>query len=212
MNQETASRLQDVAARLFHSQGYAATGVAQILREAEAGSGSLYHFFSCKEDLLRAVLARYHTRLQEEIFSPARARSEDPVDRILEVLAFYRGFLQATGCSLGCPIGNLAGEVSDSHSGSRASLAGLFEDWRAGIRGFLEEGRSRFPAGMDLDSLATFVLSVMEGAVMQARVARRLELFDQSVAMLRDHLARLTAPTRQRRASSNSGRAERRKR
>ena len=53
---ETRERIVEAARQLFFKQGYAATGVAEILKAAEANSGSLYHFFPSKEDLLVAVL------------------------------------------------------------------------------------------------------------------------------------------------------------
>jgi TetR/AcrR family transcriptional repressor of nem operon len=188
---DTPFRLVEVAAQLIHSQGYAATGVASILRDAEVGSGSLYYFFRTKEDLLLAVLTQYRRRLDEEIFDPVRRRFSDPVDRVFGVLDFYRRFLEESGCSLGCPIGNLAGEIGDSHPSVRQRLDELFAAWREGVCGFLEEGRSQFPAETDLDGLATLVLSVMEGAVMQARLARTLEPFDRSTALLREFVEQL---------------------
>ena len=53
---KTREKLVGTAFELFHKQGYSATGVAQILRVAEVNSGSLYHFFPTKEDLLVALL------------------------------------------------------------------------------------------------------------------------------------------------------------
>jgi len=54
--QETRQRLLETAFQLFHEQGYHATGVATILREAGVNPGSMYHFFSSKDDLLLKVL------------------------------------------------------------------------------------------------------------------------------------------------------------
>ena len=63
---ETRERLLETAARLFHEQGYAATGVATILREADANSGSLYHFFPNKDALLAGVLEWYRDHLEDD--------------------------------------------------------------------------------------------------------------------------------------------------
>ena len=52
----TRERLITTAAELFRRQGYAQTGVNQIIQEANATSGSFYHFFPAKEDLLMAVV------------------------------------------------------------------------------------------------------------------------------------------------------------
>jgi hypothetical protein len=75
----------------------------------------------------------------------------------------------------------------------RARLAENFENWRAAVRGCLDEAQHRLPAGVDRDRLATFILTTMEGGVMQARAHHRLEPFDASVAVLRDYFDRLLA-------------------
>jgi len=49
----------ETARALFFEQGYAQTGIAQILKVSGINSGSLYHFFPSKEDLLAAVLEQY---------------------------------------------------------------------------------------------------------------------------------------------------------
>jgi len=55
----TRQRLLDAALYLFWLQGYAATGIAEILERAKANAGSFYHFFKTKEELLLAVLELY---------------------------------------------------------------------------------------------------------------------------------------------------------
>ena len=69
------------AARLFHEQGYSATGIATILREAGANSGSLYHFFPNKEALLLGVLNWYRDQLQPVVLGPREEQEPDPLER-----------------------------------------------------------------------------------------------------------------------------------
>jgi len=52
----TRDRLVLTAMKLFWEKGYGSTSVADVLREAGANSGSLYHFFPGKQELLVAVL------------------------------------------------------------------------------------------------------------------------------------------------------------
>ncbi|MHC5063142.1 MAG: TetR/AcrR family transcriptional regulator [Planctomycetota bacterium] len=189
---QTREHLLATAAGLFHRQGFAATGMAQILEQSATGSGSLYHFFKNKEDLLQGVLERYAERFETEIAAPAREQ-KDPIDRLFAILSFYSLMLEQTACELGCPVGNLAGELADSHDSVRAGLAGLFELWRSEIKNCLDDARDRFPPETDREALAMLVLSVMEGGVMQARVERSLRPFENSVAMLRDYIDRLQA-------------------
>lgn len=189
----TRERLIAAAARLFHEQGYTATGVATILREAEALSGSMYHHFAGKEELLIAVLERYRELLRPEVMDRAEALTDDPIERVFALLGLYRYGLEMTGANLGCPIGNLALEVSDSHPEARALVDANFRGWTEHVRGWLAAAADRLPASTDLTSLAQLVLTVMEGAVMQARARKSLEPFDAAVAELRRYFDLLLA-------------------
>lgn len=196
MTAETRDRILQVAARLFHEQGYAATGVATILREAEVNSGSLYHFFPSKDDLLRGVLDWYIDHLQPTIMAPIEEAEPDPLLRIPRLMRWYRDFLAENGCRLGCPVGNLALEVSDTRPELRAWLARNFDNWTDCIHGWLEAAGPRLPEHCDRHALAVYILTVMEGAVMQARATGTLQPFDDSVAWLEDHLLRLQQAAR----------------
>jgi hypothetical protein len=94
---------------------------------------------------------------------------------------------------LGCPIGNLALELDESHPRVRKLLSDNFANWTNAIRKLLEDARGRFPPSTDLQQLADFCLTVMEGAVMLARTHRSIEAYDQAVTRLRDYFERLLA-------------------
>jgi TetR/AcrR family transcriptional repressor of nem operon len=190
---DTRDRLIETAARLFLDKGYNATGVALILKEAGVNSGSLYHFFPTKEDLLLAVLEQYKHWLWPMVIQPVFDRISDPIERVFGILDGYRRMLMETGCAMGCPIGNLALELSDSHPAARKLIAENFEGWRAAVRESLDAACDRLPEGIDRDQLATFVLVVMEGGVMLAKAKRSLEPFETAMAQLREHFDRLMA-------------------
>ena len=191
----TRQRLVETAADLFYRQGYTATGVAQILREAEVHSGSLYHCFASKEELLVAVLERYRELLWPEVLDPVFGHTDDPIERIFGVLDGYRQMLLLTGCGGGCPIGNLALELADPSPRVRALLVGNFEGWRQAIEGCVRAAAQsgRLPDDVDAEALSTFVLTAMEGGIMQARTHRSTRPFEASMTMLRDYFDRLSA-------------------
>jgi hypothetical protein len=66
-----------------------------------------------------------------------------------------------------------------------------FRGWARHIEACLATAADRLPPDLDRPALAGFVLTVMEGAVMQARTHRDLAAFDGSVAALRDYFNRL---------------------
>lgn len=188
----TRDRLIVAARDLFWSQGYEATSLNEIVQKAEANPGSLYYFFKTKEELLLAVLDWYMENLFPELIQPILLHISDPIERVFALLDGYRKALIATGCTYGCPIGNLALELGDSLPRAREKLAKNFEGWRDWVRKFLEEAGPRLPKHLDRRELSTFVLTVMEGGVMQARAQQSIEPFDASVRQLQTYFYLLT--------------------
>jgi TetR/AcrR family transcriptional repressor of nem operon len=180
--------------RLFAQKGYQSSTISEIAGEADANAGSVYFFFPTKQQLLLAVLDRYHDGIEEMLLRPAWAGITDPVDRVFALLDRYRTFLVDTACSYGCPIGNLALELNEPDPAVRQRLAANFDAWRDAIERCLGEVRDRLPADVSPRDLATFVLTTMEGGVMQARTYRGPEPFDASVRMLKDYFTRLLQP------------------
>ncbi|GJM18411.1 MAG: TetR family transcriptional regulator [Phycisphaeraceae bacterium] len=188
MAPDTREKILQTAARLFLEQGFSATGVSTICREAGVNSGSLYHFFESKDALLVGVLNWYEEHLDPIVMGPIEHAQPDPVERIFALLAWYRGNMVATECRLGCPIGNLALEVSDTHPQVRPHIDINFANWSARIEAWLNEAGDRLPADLDRRGLSKFVLTVMEGGLMQARASDELGPFDDSVAQLRAYI------------------------
>lgn len=195
---ETRRRIVAAAFQLFHEQGFHATGVATILRQADVNAGSLYHFFPSKEALLTGVLEYALELLRPAVMDPAERRSDDPLERVFELLQQYREGMHAGGCKMGCPIGNLALEVSDDNAAARHLIHLNFENWIHAVKSWFDAAGERLPRGTDRAQLARFVLTVLEGGLMQARAAGNLDPFDDSVAQLRAYLEALQEIARRR--------------
>ena len=69
--------------------------------------------------------------------------------------------------------------------------------WPRATGGCLEAGADRLPRGTDIQGLAEFILTTMEGGVMQARTHRDIAYFDRSIAQLRRHMTLLEESARQ---------------
>jgi TetR/AcrR family transcriptional regulator, transcriptional repressor for nem operon len=190
----TRERIVLAAVELFYSQGYEATGMAQILKKSHANSGSFYFFFKSKEQLLDAVLDWYLANLEPIVLRPAYAATEDPIERIFSLLNGYRQKILMTNFTFTCPIGRLALEIDPARRKIHNKIAANFDGWTASVRQCLQAAAHRFPSGTDFDQLSQFVLTVMEGGVMQARAHRSIIPFDSSVDQLRHHLNHLQKP------------------
>jgi TetR/AcrR family transcriptional repressor of nem operon len=188
---DTRTRLIEAARFLFWEKGYAATGLAELLARAEANSGSFYHFFESKDAVLRAVLETYVDLLEPVVLRPVWQATTDPLERIFVLLEGYRQRLVDTGCQYGCPIGRLALELDPENLPAHALIARNFTAWTQAVTLCLEA------AGVaEAAEVATFVLTVMEGAVMQARAYRRIDPYDACLRQLRRHLNGAAPPPR----------------
>lgn len=196
---DTRAKLIESARYLFWEQGFAATSMADLLGHAGVNSGSFYHFFESKEALLRSVLETYVVLLRPMVVDPAFATTDEPVERIFAILAGYRERILQTDCQFGCPLGRLALEIDPENRPAHRLIAENFQGWIGCVRECVDRMLDRLPPGTDAESLATYVLAVMEGGVMISRSSRSVEPFDRSVAQLREHF-RLLLGERERRA------------
>ena len=184
---DTRERLITTAAELFRRQGYAQTGVNQIIQEAKATSGSFYHFFQAKEDLLLAVVDHIAEVFDAGIFEPAAKATDDPIKKLFNVLNLYRRQLVDGGFTFGSPMASLSAEVSENHPEVRNRLAEVFVDWTGRIEELLRAAGDRLPPTLDRNALAQLVVCTMEGAVLGTRLNRSLTPFDAAVNQLRTY-------------------------
>ena len=195
MSPGTRERLVFTALQLFWEKGYGSTSIADVLQAAKVNSGSLYHFFPGKQDLLLAVLETYHQGIGPMLLAPAWEGVSDPIEKVFALLARYRASLVQTDCFYGCPIGSLALELHEPDPAVRELLARNFDAWVDAVKACLDAAGPRLPEDIDRRELAAFVLTTMEGAVMQARTYRDISAYDGAVAQLRRYMDGLLART-----------------
>lgn len=158
------------------------------MQRAKTTSGSFYHFFPTKEDLVLAVVDHVGESLDSEVFGADLAAAEDPLERVFAVIDSVRRHLVGNDFALGSPLGTLAAELSASHPQVRERLAELFTRWIDHMVILLEEAGNRLPDDLDRRAFAEFILSAVEGAALQARARRSLAPFDTMAAGLRRYL------------------------
>src|SRR6201996_5651141 len=188
---DTGTGLELTAMQLFWEKGYNSTSIADVLQAARVNSGSLYYFFPGKSDLLAAVLDAYHDGIRPMLLEPAWVGTDDPIERIFALLARYRKSLVDTEGFLCCPLGSRALDLHEPDPAVRERLAKNFGAWIEAIEECLDAAKTRLPKDLNRRDLAQFVLTTMEGGVMQARTFRDIEYFDGTVRQLREYFNRL---------------------
>jgi TetR/AcrR family transcriptional regulator, lmrAB and yxaGH operons repressor len=159
--------LIDTAATLFRRQGYAATGLNQILDEAGVKTGSLYHHFpEGKQQLAAAVVDGTGAAIEQLLrrFLASGRPVADIVDRWVDLLV---DGLTADKRD-GCPIEPIATESVNASPLVRAASARAFTGWCAAIEERLVA--EDWPTS-EAESVAVAVISLIEGALILSRIA-----------------------------------------
>src|ERR1700710_994419 len=162
----TRTRIIEGASELVFAHGVARTSIEDVQLRAGVSASQLYHYFTDKDDLIRAVIAH-----QTDGILAAQRPVLDELDSF-EALEHWRDLLidmqEQRHCVGGCPIGSIAAELADNDPGARADLVLGFERWEAPIRAGLARMRARgdLRADTDTDALALALLVALQGGLL----------------------------------------------
>jgi AcrR family transcriptional regulator len=168
----TRERIVAAAAGLVERQGVEATSLDQVLAEAQASKSQLYHYFTDKQALVRAIIAWQTTAIVDGMAERLAAiDSWAGLDAWFDTLVAHQ---QALDCRVGCPIGSLAAELADTDEPARQDLARSFDTWAGQLRTVLDRLRDRGLIRPDADTvtLAQSTLATIQGGLLLAKTTR----------------------------------------
>ncbi|MEV6867229.1 TetR/AcrR family transcriptional regulator [Streptosporangium subroseum] len=180
----TRARIVRATSRLMQRQGYEATGIKQISREAGATLGSVYHFFPGGKQELGAEAVRYGDQEFADLLREGLEREQDPAEAVIACTRMLAKDLRDSDWIDGCPITTTALETIGRAPDIQQAVAQAFERWR----GIVSDRLRR--AGIAEDharELACTVINTLEGAELAAQVSRS----EEPLEIAGRHLARL---------------------
>jgi TetR/AcrR family transcriptional repressor of lmrAB and yxaGH operons len=177
----TRERLLQAMSRALQQRGYHGIGLAELLTDAGAPKGVLYHHFpGGKQALAVAAIEATAGHIVGSLDRLIAARA-DPLPTLQGWLAMAQAQLERSGFERGCPLATVALETTATDTAVRAALARAFDDIRARLATLLAAaGVAEARAG----GLAALVVAAYEGALMQARVAGRGDLMTDAAEAL----------------------------
>jgi TetR/AcrR family transcriptional repressor of nem operon len=186
----TREQILDVASRLIHLRGFNNTSIDDILRECGIGKGNFYYYFKSKDELGYAALDRNLEQIKEEMIGKNFLPERDPWDQLQGFLAYPIARARKTGCAGGCPLGNLALEMSDIHEGFRQRLHAAFTELGAHLARCLDRAREQgtLRRETDIPRLVRFILAGFEGAFLMGKLHKDPAVIAGVIAELQDHL------------------------
>ena len=171
----TRERILDASAELFRRQGLTGTGIKQILAQAEAPFGSLYHHFPGGKDELAAETITRAGEFYGRLVAGKIAEQPDLVSGIRAAFVGAGETLVSTDYADACPVETVALEVASTNEPLRLATAEVFESWLGGLAARLARDGI---APQEARALALTILSALEGAFVLARATRSTAALD----------------------------------
>jgi len=161
--ERTRERLLQAASREIYRSGFQSASLDGILASAGVTKGALYHHFDSKEALGYAVV--------EEVIAPdvrgtwvrPLQMGKDPIDALIGIVQGIS--VRPEDVRGGCPLNNLAQEMSPLDAGFRKRLSRVFDAWREAVASVLREGRPHGSVRRDVEPVdaAGLLIAMVEG-------------------------------------------------
>ncbi len=162
-------RIIEVAHDLFYTQGYLATGINQVIKEAKVSKASFYDHFPSKEALCVAYLQERHNRWNQW-FKDYINSYKEPYPRFIAPFGFLKKWMDDSSYR-GCAFLNIASEIPDINSNIRKEV----KYHKEGLRTILKEGAKDLKksgpeyAHLDGDCIGDIYYVILEGAITAAQ-------------------------------------------
>ncbi len=166
--------LIEAGLELVLKQGFNATGVEAVLKQAKIPKGSFYNFFSSKEEfgleLINAFSAQNAAATRESL----EDGSLPPLERIRKSFERLIAIFEKRNHSGGCLIGNLSLEMAESSAPFRKRLEKALDGWAKKLSVLFLEAQKEgdLPGDLDANMLAEHLVSSYEGALLLSRVKK----------------------------------------
>lgn len=170
--EQSRQRLIDCAAELFWENGYAATGISEILSASGLPKGSFYFYFKSKEELAVAVISYYQTALLNKMQAFAANRTWE--DFLNDVFAYLES-PSASSVFLGCPFAVMGMELALQKSEiAKNYLEGIKQFQALFCRVLLQSGLPQPHA----DVLSERMIAVYQGNLLLGRISQNRVYLD----------------------------------
>lgn len=177
-------RIVATMARLLRKQGFAATGLNQLVAQSGAPKGSLYHYFPGGKDEVAAEALVFAGQLVRGTLDALRQSERTPAGIVRAYGGLLEGWMAKSGYSDGCPITTTLLEVATDKPAIAAIGRKSFADWQAV---FADALRAAGVEADRADELGLAAIMMIEGALILARVQRNgapIRVATQEVAAL----------------------------
>jgi len=186
--QDARERLVQTAVKLFASRGYYHTSIADILRESRCKRGSLYYYFSSKEELGYAAIDESFRLFAEQGAASHLATKEHPIDRLFKVLDDLPSSIKLE--TTGSLTAGVAARMAAVHEGFRRKVDGHLARLADNLVAILRKGVAdgQIVDSVDPRVLAHVFLIVSQGSQFSDLLGQREIIWKDARRWLKEYL------------------------
>jgi TetR/AcrR family transcriptional regulator, transcriptional repressor for nem operon len=197
----TRERLLQAAFRKVYRSGFQSASVDAILATANVTKGALYYHFDSKEALGYAIVEEIVAKFPRDrwLLPLERSKNKDPIDALIGILKKIPA--RPKDLKGGCPLVNLAQEMSALDEQFRKRLERIFHSWQEGIATALRRGQYHGTVRRNLvpEESASFLIAIVEGYEVLAKNAQDPKVWNVGIRNIVDWLNSLRAPRERKR-------------
>lgn len=189
---KTKQEIIEKSAPIFNIHGYAGTKMQMLTEATGYQMGGIYRHFPTKMDLAKAAFAyNYETLIKRSI---TVSDELNPKEKLLAIIDNYQRMVAKPVIPGGCPILNTITEMDDTDEVFREQAKVYVEEILNTIRTIIEEGQEKgiFKSSLDAQQEALHFLASFEGAILVAKVMKRMQplrsVFQHTMNYLERHL------------------------
>jgi TetR/AcrR family transcriptional repressor of nem operon len=187
----TRRKILEAAFGEFFRNGFQGGSLNRVVQVAGTTKGALFHHFAGKQDLGYTVVDEIVGRLLIERWLDPMTDASDPISCIQE--SFRRcvtADLESGVWLQGCPLNNLAQEMSPLDDGFRERIDRQYETWRRHLVAALERGMSEGAVRKEVDpsKVAALIVSAQMGIWGSGKSSQRKEVMIDALEAIYDYL------------------------
>jgi len=188
--EKTRAHILEVAFREIYHHGFQGISIDQIIRKTEVTKGAFFHYFPTKSDLGYAIVDEILREMILDRWIRPLAAYRNPLQGIVKRFRLLTEAMADEDLTRGCPLNNLAQEMSAVDPVFREKIKGVLTIWIDETERFLKKARDAGYLKKDADTrqLAVFVVTLEEGAFGLVKSMADRKLFDSLYDSLREHL------------------------
>lgn len=176
-SQETRKRILLAAFNQIYKRGYQGSSINSILKDTGITKGALYHHFENKQELGYSVLDEVIRETIHGNWIEPLVDTDDPLTILKNIIYESGKKMTEDDVCLGCPLNNLAQEMSPIDEGFKDRISDIYHEWQTTLEAACDRGKAAGNVDNSIDSkeISLLFIASLQGCMGVAKSVQNIE-------------------------------------